>query len=187
MFFYKKVREIKYLIMKRNSSFIIRYCLTGFLFLASCRGYSQNSDSLAIQDFKSFLVKWEQCITHFINGDPSCWKQNSSQTDDATIFGAFGGYGEKSWKEVGPRYDWASSQYKPSGAKIKVEYLSIVVGIDLAYTVGIERSDALLGDAKATAPRVLRSTQIFKKENGVWKLLHRHADPLIEKKAPNTN
>jgi ketosteroid isomerase-like protein len=67
-----------------------------------------------------------------------------------------------------------------------VEYLSIVAGTDLAYTVGIERSEAILGDAKKTAPRVLRSTQIFKKENGEWKLLHRHADPLIEKKAPGT-
>lgn len=173
--------------MRRYSSFNICCCLAAFLLTTSVCGYSQNNDSLAIQDFKSFLVKWEQCITFFINGDPSCWKQNSSQTDDATIFGAFGGYGEKTWKEVGPRYDWASSQYKPSGAKIKVEYLSIIVGNDLAYTVGIEQSDALLGDAKVTAPRVLRSTQIFKKENGVWKLLHRHADPLIEKKAPNTN
>ena len=172
--------------MKRYAS-IIRCCMTGLLLAASSHGYTQNNDSLAIQGFKTFLMKWEQCITDFINGDPTCWKQNSSQTDDATIFGAFGGYGEKTWKEVGPRYDWASSQYKPSGAKAKVEYLSIIVGIDLAYTVAIERSEAILGDAKETAPRVLRSTQIFKKENGVWKLLHRHADPLIVKKAPNTD
>ena len=93
---------------------------------------------------------------------------------------------EKGWKLVGLRYDWASSQYKTSGAKSKVEYLSIIVSSDLAYTVGIERSEAILGDMKKTAPRVLRATQIFRKENGEWKLLHRHADPLIEKKAAPT-
>ena len=67
-----------------------------------------------------------------------------------------------------------------------MEYLSIIVGSDLAYTVSIERSDALLGDMKKTAPRVLRATQIFRKENDEWKLLHRHADPLIEKKGATT-
>ena len=174
--------------MKKKTLFIAKICFTGFLFSAPFTGYTQYVNPAAITDssFKTFLVKWEQCITSFINGDPSLWKQNSSQTDDATIFGAFGGYGEKGWKEVGPRYDWASSQYKPSEAKIKVEYLSIIVSSDLAYTVGIERSEAILGDMKKTAPRVLRATQIFRKENGEWKLLHRHADPLIEKKGATT-
>lgn len=174
--------------MKKNTLFIPVIWFTGFLFWSPFIGYTQNVNPSSIADsaFKVFLVKWELCITGFINGDPTLWKQNSSQTDDATIFGAFGGYGEKGWKEVGARYDWASSQYKPSGAKIKAEYLSIIVSSDLAYTVGIERSEAILGDMKKTAPRVLRATQIFRKENGEWKLLHRHADPLNEKKAPTT-
>jgi ketosteroid isomerase-like protein len=30
----------------------------------------------------------------------------------------------------------------------------------------------------------LRVTHVFGKENGQWKLLHRHADPLIGKSAP---
>lgn len=175
--------------MKKNTLPIVIICFTGFLLWVPFTGYTQNVNPAAIADssFKTFLVKWEECITHFINGDPSLWKQNSSQTDDATIFGAFGGYGEKGWKDVGARYDWASSQYKPSGAKTKVQYLSVIVGSDLAYTVSIERSEALLGDMKKTAPRVLRATQIFRKENGEWKLLHRHADPLIEKKGATTD
>ena len=174
--------------MKKEILFITIICFTEFLLGVPFTGYTQTVNPATITDssFKTFLVKWEDCITHFINGDPSLWKQNSSQTDDATIFGAFGGYGEKGWKDVGTRYDWASSQYKPSGAKTKVEYLSIIVGSDLAYTVSIERSDALLGDMKKTAPRVLRATQIFRKENDEWKLLHRHADPLIEKKGATT-
>ncbi len=140
-----------------------------------------NSDS----NFKSFLPKWEQCISGFINGDPTLWKKNTSQSDHVTFFGAFGG-NEKGWKEVSERLDWASSQFKESGAKIQVEYINIIVSGDLAYTVGIERGEERLGDMEKAAPRALRSTQIYRKENGNWKLLHRHADPLVEKKAPVT-
>jgi ketosteroid isomerase-like protein len=134
----------------------------------------------------TFLRQWEEAQSHFINGDPTMWKQNASHRDDATVLGAFGGY-EKGWNEVGPRYDWASSQFKGSGAKIKVEYLNMSLSGDLAFTVAIERQEEVrLGDQAKPAPRALRVTQIFRKEGGTWKLLHRHADPLVEKKAPST-
>jgi ketosteroid isomerase-like protein len=97
-----------------------------------------------------------------------------------------GGY-EKGWTEVGPRYDWASSQFKSGGAKIKVDYLNAVVSGDLSFTIGIERQEGLhLGDQKNPIPRALRVTQVFRKEGGAWKLLHRHADPLVEKTPPST-
>ena len=136
--------------------------------------------------FREFLPRWEKAQSAFINGDPTLWKQNTSERDDATILGAFGGYGEKGWDAVRARYDWASSQYKPGGATMKVEYLSIVVSGHLAFTAGIERQEgARVGDQNPMQ-RALRATQIFRWEGGTWKLLHRHADPLVEKKAPTT-
>jgi len=44
-----------------------------------------------------------------------------------------------------------------------------------------------LGGQQKPAPRALRVTQVFRKEGSSWKLLHRHADPLMEKKAPPAN
>jgi ketosteroid isomerase-like protein len=134
---------------------------------------------------RAFLPKWEQAQTRFINGDASAWKQHSSQRDDATILGAFGGYGEKGWATVGARYDWASSQYKAGAATMKVEYISVVASDGMGFTVAVERQDgARVGDKQEPERRALRVTQIFRLEDGAWKLLHRHADPLIEKKAP---
>ena len=134
-------------------------------------------------DFKAFLRRWEEGQSRFLNGDATLWKENSSQREDATIFGAFGGH-EKGWKEVGPRYEWAASQYRPSGATKRVEYLNVIVGSDLAYTVSIERDEAQAGTQKKPEARALRVTQVFRRESGAWKLLHRHADLLMEKKAP---
>ena len=151
------------------------FCLCGHVLSASAE------DS----DFQTFLRKWEEAQSRFLTGDPIPWKQHASQGEDATILGGFGGY-EKGWSEVGPRYDWASSQYKESGAKMKVEYISTGVSADLAFTVAIERQEGVrLGGQQKPAPRALRVTQVFRKEGSSWKLLHRHADPLMEKQAPS--
>jgi len=158
------------------------------LLVSALSGYAQTqvgSPAAGDSSLQAFLARWEECITRFINGDPTLWKQNASHRDDVTIFGAFGGH-EKGWKEVGPRYDWASSQFKESGAKVRVEYLNSGVDGGLAFTVTIEREQVRLADQNGLAPRALRVTQIFRKEDGAWKLLHRHADPLIDKKAPPT-
>jgi len=134
------------------------------------------------QSFRSFLQEWEKAQALFINGDPTLWKHHTSQRDDVTILGGFGGEGERGWKAVGPRYDWASSQYRAGGATLKVDYLNIVVSGDLAFTVGVERQqDVRVGDQGASVRRALRATQVFRKEDGVWKLVHRHADQMTEK------
>jgi ketosteroid isomerase-like protein len=131
---------------------------------------------------ETFLPQWEAAQSRFINGDPTLWKQNASHSDDATMLGAFGGH-EKGWNEVGERCDWASSHFKESGATERFEYLNTGVSGDLAFTVAIEHQEEVqMVDQDKPAPRALRVTQIFRKEDGVWKLLHRHADPLIEKK-----
>lgn len=170
--------------MKRKSIFIVVFSSLGILLLSSFIGYTQiqvHPVTVTDSSFKAFLPKWEQCISGFINGKPSLWKKNNSQSDSATFFGAFGG-NEKGWKEISARLDWASSKFKESGAKVKVEYISIIVSGDFAYTVSIERGMEQIGNMEKAAPRALRSTQIYRKENGEWKLLHRHADPLFEKK-----
>lgn len=162
--------------MKTTLSFAL---LVAALCLAAYVSPTRAADS----DFQAFLRRWEEAQSRFLNGDATLWKHNSSQREDATIFGAFGGY-EKGWREVGPRSDWAASQYRQSGAKKRVEYLNVTVGRDLAYTVSIERDEVQVGDQSRPEPRALRVTQVFRKEGGAWKLLHRHADPLMEKKAP---
>lgn len=160
------------------------------LFVCALFGYAQTQvrqDTTADSSFRAFLPQWEKAQSRFINGDPALWKQHASHRDDATILGGFGGYGEKGWNAVGARYDWASSQYKGGGATMKVEYLNIGVSGDLGFTVAIERQEgARVGDQHTPTQRALRVTQIFRKEDGAWKLLHRHADPLLEKQAPST-
>jgi ketosteroid isomerase-like protein len=52
------------------------------------------------------------------------------------------------------------------------------VSAELAYTVWIERQQARLGGGQAITPFTLRVTMIFRPEDGEWKIVHRHADPI---------
>jgi ketosteroid isomerase-like protein len=71
-------------------------------------------------------------------------------------------------------------------ARLTVEYLSSFVSGDLACTVAIERSTVRLADQAAPAPMNLRVTHVFRREDGQWKLVHRHADPLLETTTPGS-
>ena len=162
-----------------------RTLLLGLLISTLFMGARVRSTPAGDSSFQVFLRKWEEAQARFVAGDPAPWKQLASQRGDVTILGAFGGY-EKGWSEVGPRYDWASSQYKDSGTKMKVEYINTGVSGNMGFTVAIERqADVRLGGQQNPTQRALRVTQIFRKEGGAWKLMHRHADPLMEKKAPS--
>ena len=49
---------------------------------------------------------------------------------------------------------------------------------ELAYTVWVERTNAKVGGMEDVAPSDLRVTMIFRPEDGTWKVVHRHADPI---------
>jgi ketosteroid isomerase-like protein len=133
--------------------------------------------------FQAFLSEFEQGTTGFINGDAAGWKARVSRRADATLMGGWG-IVARGWPEVGSRYDWAARRFADSGATLKVEYVSTTVSGDLAYTVAIERSEVRLADQTARSPMALRVTHVFRKEDGLWKLVHRHADPILETTAP---
>ena len=60
-----------------------------------------------------------------------------------------------------------------------VEYVTTGESGDLAYTVNIERSVVQVGEQPAPAPMALRVSHLFRREDGTWRLVHRHADPLL--------
>ena len=153
--------------------------------LAAGSARAQGPAAAADASLQAFLPQFEAGISHFLNGDPSLWKQQASRRDDATLMGAWGAY-EQGWTAIGPRYNWAAARLRDSGAQVQVDYLASGVSGDLAYTVAIERSEVRLVDQDHPAPMALRVTHIFRREDGVWKLVHRHADPLMGKTAPAT-
>lgn len=99
-----------------------------------------------------------------------------SHSDDILIMGAFGGF-ERGWEQVAERLEWASASIGASGRR--VENLLTVVGEDVACTVDLEHMERT--SEGRTYHRVLRCTQVYRLEDGEWKVIVRHADELPEK------
>ena len=49
---------------------------------------------------------------------------------------------------------------------------------DLAYTVEIERYRPRVGGAAEQRDVSIRVTTVYRREDGEWKVVHRHADPI---------
>ena len=59
-----------------------------------------------------------------------------------------------------------------------------MVSGDLVVVVLIERNEVVVDGGDEPQPWVLRTTQVLKRREGVWVRLHRHADPLIDRRSP---
>jgi ketosteroid isomerase-like protein len=145
------------------------------------------SDRSAVSDpsLREFLESFEEGTRRFMNGYTALWMENVSRRGDVMIMGAWGAH-EKGWPEVQARYEWAGARFRDSGAKLTVEYLTSFQSGDLAFTTAIERAEVRVAGQEKVAPMALRVTHIFRKEDGAWKLILRHADPLVAKTSPES-
>jgi hypothetical protein len=134
--------------------------------------------------FDRFLERYEAANEAFVNGDPALWLSMTAQKDPASIFGGFGGLGESGVATVHQRYLLAAGAFRPNGAEVDFEYLVKDVRGRLAYTVAIERADVLYAGHTTPQRQVLRATMIFRFDHGRWKIVHRHADTMIDLQLP---
>jgi ketosteroid isomerase-like protein len=62
-------------------------------------------------------------------------------------------------------------------ASFDFEIVAAGVSGDLAYTVAYEYTTASINGAPPE-PYTLRVTHVYRRENGEWKIVHRHGDPV---------
>jgi ketosteroid isomerase-like protein len=128
------------------------------------------------ESWERFMTAVRHAQREFEVGRPEPFKALWAHTDDVVIVGGFGGY-ERGWEQVSPRLDWASKGL--AAADRSEENIVTVVGDDLAYTVDLEHMTRNIGGQ--SRPLTLRCTQVYRRENGEWKVVLRHADPLVQK------
>ena len=107
------------------------------------------------------------------SGDPSSWIEAWSHHEPVSVFGA-GVRGRSGWDEVQRTIRWVASRF---GDCQEYEYELVTADVrgDLAYTCGFERYTATRPNGDPIVNE-LRVTQIYRREDGVWKIVHRHGD-----------
>jgi ketosteroid isomerase-like protein len=95
-----------------------------------------------------------------------------SHHDPITLFGAW--LTGRGWSEIEPAFQRLAATFRGSGG-IGYEVLSAGASGELGYVVGIERSVTTIDERETRY--ALRVTTIFRREDGAWKVIHRHADP----------
>jgi len=129
------------------------------------------------EDFDQLIVRARDALDQIAKGNAEGYKKLLSTQDDISLGNPFGGFA-RGWNEVVERIERAASLYR-DGEVVSFETVSQYVGDDLAYTVEIERFKTKVGGAAEPHEVALRVTCIYRREEGTWKLLHRHADPRV--------
>jgi len=131
---------------------------------------------MAEQDFNAAIEQSHLALGEFVIGNPEPLKEMYSHRDDVSLANPFGPP-MRGWKQAAETMERAASYYR-DGEAIGFESVAKYVTRDLAYIVEIERYKAKVAGSQDIVPIVLRVTSIFRPEDGVWKLVHRHADPI---------
>ena len=103
------------------------------------------------------------------------------QDSDMTIFGPFGG-GAGRGPALPERQNAMARLF--GGGTGQSEVVKTIVAGDVVVLVLIERNEVRVEGVDGPQPWALRTTQVFERRDETWVRLHRHADPLIDRRTP---
>ena len=104
-----------------------------------------------------------------------------AQDDDMTIFGPFGGEGVRGNAALIPIQTRTVAAFR--GGTGSLEVTKVMRDGDLLVIAMIERNSVMFEGHTELHPWVLRTTQVFRRDKpGHWLRLHRHADPLVQRR-----
>jgi ketosteroid isomerase-like protein len=130
-----------------------------------------------VDDVDQLTEQYQLGLEEFMKGNPEPVKELFSHRDDVTLANPLGPPA-RGWDQVAATIERASS-FMRDGEDLHCEPVAKYVTPELAYTVWIERVKAKVGGREDITQTALRVTMIFRPEEGVWKVVHRHADPII--------
>ncbi len=130
-----------------------------------------------VDDFlAATMPRLNQAEVALHNGDAAPRIAMWSRNDPLTLFGAAWSGG--GWAEIGPVFERLGSSFS-NCTSYQIEVVAAGASGDLAYIVALEHTTASITGAPPQ-PYVLRVTTVFRREDGEWKVVHRHADPASE-------
>jgi NAD(P)H-dependent FMN reductase len=134
------------------------------------------------QSFAQFMKKRADVATAYVNGDATALDSIVATSGEASFFPPMGG-SEQGAESVKQRYDRDVSAFQ-AGGETQLEVLHSAASGDVGYWTGFQSAKVRMGGSDEPRSMKLRVTELFRRVNGEWKMIHRHADPMTEPGKP---
>jgi ketosteroid isomerase-like protein len=133
----------------------------------------------AVDDVDELIERFHLAQGEFVKGNPEPVKRLFSHREDVTLNNPLSppARGWDEVDEVAATMERAASPFR-DGEFLNAEIVQKHATPEFAYVVEIERGEAKIGGREEITPWALRVTMIFRPEDGEWKVVHRHADPI---------
>ncbi len=112
----------------------------------------------------------------FAKGDPAPVKSLFSRRDDVMLANPFGP-AAAGWSATSEMLDFASSRFRDGHFK-GADRIARYETADLAVIHETEHWQAKIAGRNELSDFDIRVTTTFRAEDGAWKIVHRHADPI---------
>jgi ketosteroid isomerase-like protein len=134
-----------------------------------------------IREVEQAAAQFYQSLNALFTGDVAPMEQVWSHEADVSYMGPAGGF-EIGWEKVQANWDLQAS--KLLGGHVEPSEMTVTVGNDLAIVQCYERGNNVDPQGRPL-PVDIRATNIFRKENGQWKMIGHHTDllPYLQKQA----
>ncbi len=127
-------------------------------------------------DIERLINQYHEAADQFSRGNSEPIKTLYSHLDDVFLANPFG-LTVIGWTQVSNALDFASSKFREGVVK-DFETIAKYVSSELVTIFEIEKWKAKVGGRNEISSFDLRVTTTFRKEEGEWKVIHRHADPI---------
>lgn len=124
-------------------------------------------------DFQEFLDDLHQRHEgHALRSETEAFLELWSHATDASIMAAVGGH-HVGYDQVANLLTWVSERVTFDALELRM--LITQAHGDLAFSVALEDYTNTAREPQAVT---LRATQVYRREEGAWRLVHRHAEAL---------
>jgi ketosteroid isomerase-like protein len=130
----------------------------------------------AVGEVDQLIKQYQLALDEFMKGNPRPVQELFSHRDDASLANPYGPP-VRGWEGIAKTTEHAAS-LRRDGRAAGFEIVAKNVTPELAYVVQIEHMESKVGEREDVTPYALRATMIFRPEDGTWKVVHRHADPI---------
>ena len=127
-------------------------------------------------NIQHIVDQYHTAADEFSRGNPLPVKMMFSHHDDVILANPFGPP-VLGWSKVSESLDFASSRFK-DGQVTSFETIAKYETPGLVTIFEIEKWKAKVSGREQLSSFDLRVTSTFRNEDGGWKLIHRHADPI---------